>query len=66
MIFGAESCAIDFQTESVLILNKKLKAKSRILKRVLSKNVSNDAGFPTFSKIRYGDHCFIIPFLWIF
>ena len=26
-------------------------AKSRIIKRVLSKNVSNDAGFPTFSKL---------------
>ena len=29
MIFGAESCAIDFQTESVLVLNKKLKVISK-------------------------------------
>ena len=27
--------------------------KSRILKRVLSKMLSNDAGFPTFSKMKF-------------
>ena len=34
-------------------VDNRLKPKSRILKRVLSKNVSNDAGFPTFSKMKF-------------
>ena len=56
----------------IIIIISIVITKSRIIKRVLLKNVMHDVRFPTFQKknftykTRYGEQCFNIPFVWIF